>query len=529
MHLLKNFNIRTVMLTILGLFCLLWTAVGIHGVYSLNAIRHGNLVDRALVHQMIVLSKGNDQYFRFVTRLSRLMDMRAEGKVPSKQDEAGVQAALDGLARQLAAFKGGISGLMDPAITDELIQRWQVLLDAGTTPQWQLAQQGNYAQWRIQASQVTPPLSRAFGTSVDKYNTAAAALLDDTRVRVDQLTARIRNSIIAAIIFGLVILVFTDRYLVSMMVRPLDRLRDHFRLMAAGNLNRPVEEFGRNCVGRLIPLVRNMQDNLRDAVAAIRRGSENIDRGAREISAGNRDLSARTEQQAAALEQTAASMEQLTATVTLNAHHARQASDLAEHASHTADSGGRLVNDVITTMAGIAASSRKIADITSVINGIAFQTNILALNAAVEAARAGEQGRGFAVVASEVRNLAQRSAAAAKEIATLIDDSVQRVDSGSRLVNQAGDTMSGMMTSVTEVSQFMKQIAGASEEQSKGIAQVGSAVTEMDSVTQQNASLVQQIAAAASALALQTESLQQSVAHFQLSDSDNLFDLVAAN
>ncbi len=201
----------------------------------------------------------------------------------------------------------------------------------------------------------------------------------------------------------------------------------------------------------------------------------------------------------------------------LNADNARQASALADTATGTAQQGGQLVGEVVATMQGISGSSKKIAEITSVINSIAFQTNILALNAAVEAARAGEQGRGFAVVASEVRNLAQRSAGAAKEIASLIADSVERVDKGSVLVSSAGTTMDQILTSVQDVSEIMKQIAAASEEQSKGISQVGTAVTEMDSVTQQNASLVEQVSAAASALERQTEALQLSVARFRLS------------
>lgn len=323
--------------------------------------------------------------------------------------------------------------------------------------------------------------------------------------------------ITVTVIVGLLILLFTDRYLVAMLVRPLEAIRNQFATIATGDLSQPVADFGRNCVGKLVPLLSAMQDSLREAVSAIRSGTENISRGAAEISAGNNDLSSRTEEQAAALEQTAASMEQLTATVKFNADNARQASLLAETATTTAQQGGQLVSEVVSTMNGISGSSKKIAEITNVINGIAFQTNILALNAAVEAARAGEQGRGFAVVASEVRNLAQRSANAAKEIATLIEDSVQRVGKGAELVGTTGGTMNNILKSVQDVDAIMKQIAAASEEQSKGISQVGAAVTEMDSVTQQNASLVEEVSAAASALALQTEALQASVAKFRLS------------
>ncbi|SQC90935.1 Aspartate chemoreceptor protein [Cedecea neteri] len=227
-------------------------------------------------------------------------------------------------------------------------------------------------------------------------------------------------------------------------------------------------------------------------------------------------FSSRTEQQAASLEETAASMEQLTATVKQNAENARQASQLALNASETAQRGGKVVDGVVKTMHDIAGSSKKIADIISVIDGIAFQTNILALNAAVEAARAGEQGRGFAVVAGEVRNLASRSAQAAKEIKSLIEDSVSRVDTGSVLVESAGETMSDIVNAVTRVTDIMGEIASASDEQSRGIDQVALAVSEMDRVTQQNASLVEESAAAAAALEEQASRLTQSVATFRL-------------
>jgi len=520
MQLLKNFTIRAVMLSILGLFCLLWSAVGMYSVHSLNALSEGNNIDRQLVSQMTILSKGNDQYFRFVTRLSRVMEVRASGGTPDAAAFASVQKALDGMTQQLAQFKAAAPGPMDAAISTAVEESWTKLLEQGVRPQMQLAQLATLEEYRRHANSVTPTLSRDFGAVAEKYHAAAGVMLDQTRVTVDSITLITRMTIIAAVICGLLILLFTDRYLVSMLVRPLEQIRGHFRKIAEGDLSQPFEDLGRNCVGKLVPLLRAMQESLRDAVSAIRGGTENIWRGAAEISMGNNDLSSRTEQQAAALEQTAASMEQLTATVKLNADNARQASDLADNASLTAGQGGRLVSDVVQTMSGISDSSKKIAEITSVINSIAFQTNILALNAAVEAARAGEQGRGFAVVASEVRNLAQRSAGAAKEIESLIGDSVARVESGSKLVSEAGSTMSAIVKAVSDVTEIMKQIAAASEEQSKGIEQVGTAVAEMDSVTQQNASLVEEVSAAATALERQTEDLQRSVAKFRLAAED---------
>lgn len=521
MRILKNFTIRTVMLWILGLFCLLWCAVGWFSVHSLGALSEGNDIDRHLVGQMTTLSKGNDQYFRVITRLSRVMDSKASGAQPGEADWKPVQQALDNMTKQLAQFKQMAPGPMDAQTVDQVIGSWQKLLDEGVTPQLEKARQGTLEAYRQQASEITPALSRAFGSSADAFNQAAAVKLDQTRVNVDHLTALTKITLVVAVVIGLLILLFTDRYLVAMLVKPLERIRDHFALIAKGDLSQSVEPFGRNCVGKLVPLLSAMQESLREAVSAIRGGTENIARGAAEISAGNNDLSSRTEEQAAALEQTAASMEQLTATVKFNADNARQASMLAETASTTAQQGGQLVSEVVTTMNGISGSSKKIAEITSVINGIAFQTNILALNAAVEAARAGEQGRGFAVVASEVRNLAQRSAAAAKEIAALIEDSVQRVDKGATLVSNTGATMHNILKSVQDVDAIMKQIAAASEEQSKGISQVGVAVTEMDSVTQQNASLVEEVSSAAAALARQTESLEASVARFRLSSHEN--------
>jgi methyl-accepting chemotaxis protein-1 (serine sensor receptor) len=269
-------------------------------------------------------------------------------------------------------------------------------------------------------------------------------------------------------------------------------------------------------MGVLAASLRHMQGELIDTVSGVRQGADAIYSGASEIAAGNNDLSSRTEQQAASLEETAASMEQLTATVKQNAENARQASQLALSASETAQKGGKVVANVVQTMHDIAGSSQKIADITSVIDGIAFQTNILALNAAVEAARAGEQGRGFAVVAGEVRNLASRSAQAAKEIKGLIEDSVSRVDMGSVLVESAGETMGDIVNAVTRVTDIMGEIASASDEQSRGIDQVGQAVAEMDRVTQQNASLVEESASAAAALEEQASRLTQSVAVFRL-------------
>ena len=267
----------------------------------------------------------------------------------------------------------------------------------------------------------------------------------------------------------------------------------------------------------LLDALGRMQDNLAKTVAQIRTGADTIATASSEIASGNLDLSSRTEEQASSLEETASSMEELTSTVKQNADNARQANQLAVSASDVAGRGGRVVSQVVDTMGEINTSSRKIVDIISVIDGIAFQTNILALNAAVEAARAGEQGRGFAVVAGEVRNLAQRSASAAKEIKSLIGDSVEKVDAGSKLVAEAGSTMDELVDGVKRVADIMAEITAASREQSDGIEQVNQAVTQMDQVTQQNAALVEEAAAAAESLQDQAKRLAQAVSVFRIS------------
>ncbi|MBS3668759.1 methyl-accepting chemotaxis protein [Vreelandella boliviensis] len=319
-----------------------------------------------------------------------------------------------------------------------------------------------------------------------------------------------------ALLFALVMTLVIYFGLRRTVIAPLGGAVQRLDAIADADLTNPLPEAGKNEIGRLFGAMGTMQQNLTNIVSRVREGSNEIHHGTREIASGNADLSSRTEQQAASIQQTAASMEEMTATVKQNADNARQASTLAADASTTAERGGEVVEQVVQTMHGISTSSKKVADITSVIDSIAFQTNILALNASVEAARAGEQGRGFAVVAGEVRNLASRSADAAKEIKTLIDASVTQIQQGSTLVEQAGTTMSDVVTAVRRVTDIMDEISAASQEQSDGIEQVSQAVGQMDQVTQQNAALVQQASTAAASLEEQANRLEQAVAVFKL-------------
>ena len=334
--------------------------------------------------------------------------------------------------------------------------------------------------------------------------------------------ATFRTLSMIAIVAGLAAAVFSWIALRRAIGRPLDAALEHFEAIAAGDLRGKVVAASRDEMGLLMQGLARMQASLVGTVRSVRSGTESIATATKEIAAGNIDLSSRTEEQASALQETASSMDELTGTVKQNADNARQASSLAANASEIANKGSRVVAQVVDTMGDINQSSAKIADIITIIEGIAFQTNILALNAAVEAARAGEEGRGFAVVAGEVRNLAQRSSAAAKEIKGLIDTSVERVQSGTSLVDEAGRTMTEIIGAVQRVTDIMGEIAAASQEQSSGIEQVARAVTQMDEVTQQNAALVEEAAAAAQSLEDQAAKLRQAVAVFQLDDESTV-------
>ena len=356
------------------------------------------------------------------------------------------------------------------------------------------------------------PMGQDLENLVKVQHEVAAASYKDSQ----EIVEIVRLVCFAGLVVGLAIAAWLGWLLVRAIVRPLEEAVRIAGAVAQGDLTQRIEVGAKDETGRLMAALRDMNDALVEIVTRVRTGTDTISTASSEIADGNLDLSSRTEQQAGSLEETASSMEELTSTVKQNADNARQANVLAGSASAIAGKGGEVVAQVVETMGSINDSSRKIVDIIAVIDGIAFQTNILALNAAVEAARAGEQGRGFAVVAGEVRNLAQRSAAAAKEIKGLIDDSVGKVQHGSQLVDQAGATMKEIVASVSRVTDIMAEISAASQEQTAGITQVNEAIVQMDQTTQQNAALVEQASAAAQSLQQEAASLARTVGAFRI-------------
>ena len=361
------------------------------------------------------------------------------------------------------------------------------------------------------------PAAKAYSVAVEGLLAHQRKAIDDTAHAIDAANDR-ANQLLLVLTVLMVTIGSAAAWIISRSITvPLKSAVDIAATVANGDLttrfDTPVQ---RSEIGELMTALKGMNDSLRNVVSQVQTGTRTIASASHEIAAGNMDLSQRTEEQASSLEETASSMEELTSTVRQNADNARQANQLARTASEVAEKGGAIVGQVVDTMGTINDSSRKIYDIISVIDGIAFQTNILALNAAVEAARAGEQGRGFAVVASEVRNLAQRSAGAAKEIKELIGNSVDQVDIGSKLVKEAGATMDDVVASVRRVTDIMGEITSASSEQSIGIDQVNTAITQMDQVTQQNAALVEEAAAAAASMQEQAERLAEVASSFRL-------------
>jgi methyl-accepting chemotaxis protein len=518
-----NLKIKHAVLLVVALLIAVATSVGLLGLYS---TRHAvDLIESGKVHDLEVQARLSSLMLGMETNRSQILQalQHNPGTDFAKMHDHPTAvhfAAIAGNSEQLKKDWHAFGASLKDAETKTLVAVWheksrglgQASVAAASAAiqaeQWDEAE-------RILIKEINPSYKQAapaYRAVIDYLGKHSA----DTAREMDADIAQKNLMMLAAIVAGAVISIVAGVMLMRSITVPLQDAVALARRVAEGNLTGHIEVAQNNEFGLLQAALRDMQANLARIVGDVRTGAETMATSTREIASGNLDLSARTEQQAGTLEETASSMEELNATVRRNAEHAEQANQMATAAANVAEQGGAVVAQVVATMGSIDASAKKIVDIIGVIDGIAFQTNILALNAAVEAARAGEQGRGFAVVAAEVRNLAQRSAAAAKEIKGLINDSVQKVESGSLLVDQAGATMGDILTNIKRVTAIMGDISVASNEQRAGIEQVSVAIIEMDAVTQQNAALVEQAAAAAQSLEEQSSHLAQLVSVFTI-------------
>lgn len=502
-----------------GILLLFALSAGLAGYFLLQADRDQRDVTDEIQVRMGLSNSANHLRTARINMIhagaaSRIAEMD-EMKANIAAAETRIKQSQDGFN---AYMSRAVKTPADDALDNELNARYTAYIN-GLQPMLKFAKNGMFEAIINHENEQAKQLDAAYNHVLLK---AIELRTERARLLSEQAYQRTRLGMmfmIGAFTLALVLTLMTFMVLRRTVIQPLQQSASRIERIAAGDLTMADEPTGRSEIGRLSHHLQQMQHALQQTVGAVRQGAEEIYRGTSEITAGNTDLSSRTEQQAAAIEQTAASMEQLTATVKQNADNAHHASKLAEDASGKASRGGQMVSGVVQTMGNISTSSKKISEITAVINSIAFQTNILALNAAVEAARAGEQGRGFAVVASEVRTLASRSAQAAKEIEGLIGASVSLIEQGSEEVIAAGSTMNEIVDAVKRVTDIMLDIAAASDEQSRGIVQVSQAISEMDKVTQQNASLVEEASAAAASLEEQAARLTQAVDAFRLKDT----------
>ncbi|EAR8223560.1 Tar ligand binding domain-containing protein [Salmonella enterica] len=502
-----------------GILLLFSLSAGLAGYFLLQADRDQRDVTDEIQVRMGLSNSAN--HLR-TARINMIHAGAASRIAEMDEMKANIAAAETRIKQSQDGFNAYMSRTVktpaDDALDNELNARYTAYIN-GLQPMLKFAKNGMFEAIINHENEQAKQLDAAYNHVLLK---AIELRTERARLLSEQAYQRTRLGMmfmIGAFTLALVLTLMTFMVLRRTVIQPLQQSASRIERIAAGDLTMADEPTGRSEIGRLSHHLQQMQHALQQTVGAVRQGAEEIYRGTSEITAGNTDLSSRTEQQAAAIEQTAASMEQLTATVKQNADNAHHASKLAEDASGKASRGGQMVSGVVQTMGNISTSSKKISEITAVINSIAFQTNILALNAAVEAARAGEQGRGFAVVASEVRTLASRSAQAAKEIEGLIGASVSLIEQGSEEVIAAGSTMNEIVDAVKRVTDIMLDIAAASDEQSRGIVQVSQAISEMDKVTQQNASLVEEASAAAASLEEQAARLTQAVDAFHLQDT----------
>ncbi|WP_229205673.1 methyl-accepting chemotaxis protein [Duganella sp. Leaf126] len=510
-----NLTIRT---RLIGTMLLLGALMIFIGVRGISALRNTNDVLQSVYENSMMSMKAIADAQIQIDRARLSVD-----RVALKPDAANVdeiltrtQGFLEASDKAWARYTALPFGDGEKALADQAGAARTALIKDGIQQAIKALREKNQAEIdRMMLSEVT----RLFRLYTDSAEKLAVFQLESTAKQYhDSQAAYNRNMTfaIAAIVLGLLVALVSSVLLLRAVMTPLNAALGHFTAISDGNLANTIDLGRKDEMGALMTGLHQMQDRLADTVRSVRDGSDAIATASNEIAAGNLDLSRRTEQQAASLEETASSLEELTSTVKQNSDNARQANQLAGSASDIAVKGGELVSRVVDTMASITESSDKIADIIGVIDGIAFQTNILALNAAVEAARAGEQGRGFAVVATEVRNLAHRSASAAKDIKQLITDSVEKVGTGSALVNEAGATMTEIVSSVRRVTEIMGEISSAGREQELGIEQINTAVAEMDTVTQQNAALVEEAAAASQAMQEQAVKLADMVSVFRV-------------
>jgi methyl-accepting chemotaxis protein-1 (serine sensor receptor) len=517
---LSNLTIKSRLVFVISFLSFLLIGSGIVGITSLSG---ANSSLKTMYEEQLVPTQQLSQVARMIgdNRVSVAESMNGDPAVVVKRMDA-VMARMDEVNKLWDAYSSRTLDPDEKKLAEKTRDLRQKFVTDGLKPTVEALRNANVQQaMELEAGPMTQQYS-AFQESLDALIKLQRDQAKTAFEKGQSTYLTVRNISILAIFVGVGLAALIGMWLIKAISVPLNEAVRLAKAVSEGDLSQKIEITSRDETGQLLAALKIMNDSLSHTVGQVRSGTETIGVASREIASGNADLSSRTESQASSLEETASSIEELTSTVKQNAENARQANQLVVSASDVAMRGGRVVGQVVDTMGAIKDSSRKIVDIIGVIDGIAFQTNILALNAAVEAARAGEQGRGFAVVAAEVRNLAQRSAGAAKEIKALISDSVEKVDAGSKLVDEAGKTMNEIVTSVKHVADIMNEISAASQEQSAGIEQVNLAINQMDEMTQQNAALVEQAAAAADSMQTQAATLAQAVAVFKLNHTDQM-------